>query len=176
MTSSTLNTNSLAFIALCNEYCVDVERASESTLPDFISAMVKILPRLYIAASDLTIDPGCDDDTDINPTLDEEYYDSIRRSMENLLGANDAFLEVFEDDMQYSDTPIAASISECLADIFQSCYNFVEMIREAPDHIVHGALQTMKEDFRTYWSRILCNVMRPLNRLHNDCQNSEENF
>ncbi len=40
------------------------------------------------------------------------------------MGEDDVFLETFEEDMKYSDTPVAASVSESLADIFQPLYNF----------------------------------------------------
>ncbi len=67
--------------------------------------------------------------------------------------------------MKYSDTPIAASIAEGLTDIFQSLYNLLENIKNAPDHVTMSALAAAKEDFESYWSRILCNVMRPLNNI-----------
>ncbi|MDE5656570.1 MAG: DUF5063 domain-containing protein, partial [Muribaculaceae bacterium] len=39
--------NSLAFIALCNEYCAAVEHARESGHDDFVDSMLRLLPRLY---------------------------------------------------------------------------------------------------------------------------------
>lgn len=173
MNSNTLPPNTLAFIALTNEYCQAIESAAESTRDNFITSMVRILPRLYISASDISTDPMFDESIYINPSLDEEYYDSLRRNIENLLGPDDTYLEVFEADMKYSDTPIAASISENLTDIFQSCFNFIEMIRDAPDDIVNSAIYAIKEDFQTYWSLILCNVMRPLNQLRFSFEDTE---
>lgn len=79
------------------------------------------------------------------------------------MGPDDSYLEVFEEDMKFSDTPIAASISESLADLFQVCYEFVETIRDAPDYLVQNALRAVSDDFGSYWSRILCNVLRALN-------------
>ena len=81
------------------------------------------------------------------------------------MGPDDTYLEVFEEDMKYSDTPIAASISEGLTDIFQSVYNFIEMIKPDPATLAPDALAAMKEDFESYWSQILCNNIRALNKL-----------
>lgn len=162
---SRLPNNTLAFIALCNEYCAAIENATQLSISELLTSMTRILPRLYISASDLVSPVPSDETSFLNPSLDEDYYDSLRRQLEELFGADDTYLEVFENDMKYSDTPIAASISENLTDIFQSCYNFVEMIKDAPEPIVDEALAAMKEDFQTYWSAILCNVMRPLNQL-----------
>ena len=67
--------------------------------------------------------------------------------------------------MKYSDTPIAASIAEGLADIMQPLYNFVEVVRDAPDELIEAALAAVAEDFRAYWSRVLCNQLRAINAL-----------
>lgn len=163
--STVLNNNSLAFIGLCNEYCQTLESARETECDDFIAAMLRLLPRIYITASDLKIDDLGLEEPYIDGRLDEDYYDSIRRSIENLLGPDDTYLEVFEEDMKYSDTPIAASISESLADIFQVFYNFLETVKDVPEELVILGLIAVKEDFESYWSRILCNVLRALNQL-----------
>lgn len=158
--------NSLAFIALCNEYCHTIKQARESSRDEFIYTLLRQLPRIYISATDLKPEEGViPDDAYIENVLDEQYYDSLRRHVENLLGEDDSYLEVFEEDMKYSDTPIAASISEGLCDIFQVMYNLLDVVRDAPDELVQSSLVAVKEDFETYWSRPLCNVLRALNNL-----------
>ena len=165
MESAILNTNSLAFIALCNEYCAAVEDVRESDKDDFVQSMLRLLPRLYISATDLKVETLDEEDAYLEPILDEDYYESVRCGIENLMGPEDIFLEVFEEDMKYSETPIAASISESLADIFQVLYNFVGMVKEAPEHLIPLALVAVRDEFQGYWSRILCNVLRALNQL-----------
>lgn len=175
MEQTILNTNSLAFIALCNEYCMAIENARESTRDEFVASMLRLLPRIYIATTDLRINPLADDeDAYLESVLEEDYYESVRRNVENLMGADDLFLEVFEEDMKYSDTPIAASVSETLADIFQVLYNFVETIKEAHQSMIEVALVAVKSDFDSYWSRLLCNVMRPLNHLRHNANDEDE--
>ena len=112
-----LSPNSLAFIALSNEYCFAVENIGQSDSSSaFVAAMVRILPRIYIAASDLKPEPLLEEDEAyIESYLDEDYYESIRRQIENLLGPDDVYLEVFEEDMKYSETPIGMSLSEGLS-------------------------------------------------------------
>lgn len=172
--STVLNNNSLAFIGLCNEYCQTLESAREMECDDFIAAMLRLLPRIYITASDLKIDDLGLEEPYIDGRLDEDYYDSIRRSIENLLGPDDTYLEVFEEDMKYSDTPIAASVSEGLADIFQVLYNFLEAIKDVPNELIDQALIAVKDDFQSYWSRILCNVMRALNHIRYNALNERD--
>jgi len=162
---SGLNTNAIAFIGLCNEYCICVENARESERGEFISAMLRLLPRLYISATDLRTGTSDDFDAYLDNVLDEDYYEAVRRHMESLMGADDVYLEVFEEDMKYSDTPVSASIAEGLADIFQALYNFINTIRDATDETVAVAMCGIREDFKSYWSATLCNVLRALNHL-----------
>ena len=165
MENSSLNTNTLAFIALCNEYCVTMEQVRETEQDEFINTMIRLLPRLYISATDLKNDIEECEDAYLESSLDEDYYESVRCSVENLIGPDDVYLEVFEEDMKYSDTPIAASISECLADIFQVLYNFIIMVKESPSLLIDAAVVAVRDEFEGYWGQRLCNVMRALHSL-----------
>lgn len=172
---TSLSTNSIAFIGLCNEYRMLLEQAEEMTRREFINGALRLLPRMYISATDFTPDePECD--SYIEGALDEEYYDSIRRKIESVMGPEDMYLEVFEEDMKYSDTPIAVSISEGLTDIFQVVYNFLSMLKDAPDEVISSSLMAMKEDFESYWSQILCNVLRALNHLRYNSDDDESEY
>ena len=175
MESTSLNNNSLAFIALCNEYCMAIENARESSHDEFIAEMLRLLPRIYISATDLRVTPLTDEeDAYLENALEEDYYESVRRNIETLMGADDLYLEVFEEDMKYSYPPIAASISESLADLFQVLYNFVETIKNSPQTMIDVALVAIKDDFASYWSQILCNVLRPLNQLSHSIGDENE--
>lgn len=165
MSDRQINNNALAFMALCNEYCHALENAREAERDDFTAEMLRLLPRIYISATDLTADPTLLDEPYIDNQLEEDYYEAIRRNIENLYGPDDTYLEVFEEDMKYSDTPIAASVSEGLTDLFQVFYNFLHTVDDAPDELILQALAAVKDDFAAYWSSILCNLLRPLNHL-----------
>lgn len=162
-----MTTNAITFIGLCNEYCVAVENARETDRDEFVNLMLRLLPRLYITATDLVAAGGDEpaDDVFLADALDEDYYEALRRNMEELLGPDDVYLEVFEENMKYSDTPVAASVSEGLADIFQSLYNFISTVRDSTDEVVAGAIATETEEFRSFWSSTLCNTLRALNHI-----------
>ncbi len=169
-----ISNNTLAVMALCNEYCRAIQSVASgevtgdddtSARDAFVGTMLRLLPRLYIAANDI---PESIDDTDayITDALDEDTYNTLRCAIEELLGADDTYLEVFHQDMKYSDTPIAASIAEGLCDIFQSTYNYLQTVRaDATYHVVNAATEALRADFIQYWSGILCNVLRALNAL-----------
>lgn len=160
-----MTNNALAFTALCNEYCSAIENAAGFELRDFVAQMLRLLPRIYISAADLT-DEGALEEAYIDHTLDEDGYDAVRRPLEALLGEEDTYLEVFEDDMKFSDTPIGASVSESLADLYQVFYEYLDAVRDATDDVVAAVIVAVKDDFDSYWSQILCNVLRPLNSIY----------
>lgn len=163
---SPLNTNSIAFIGLCNEYCTTLENCSAIQRDEFINTMLRMLPRLYIMATDLSVSEIIDSDSAyIDNALDEDYYESIRRDIERITGPDDIYLEVFEEDMKYSDTPVSASIAEGLADIFQALFNFLSTIKDATDETISLALSSVHDDFKSYWSSTLCNTLRAINHL-----------
>lgn len=157
----------LSLTALCAEYCSAVEGAPEMEKEEFVKSMLSLLPRIYFDFFDIQPD-GADllEEQYYPQYLDEDYYDSIRRRLESVLGEDDTFLETFEEDMKYSDTPIAASISESLADIFQPLYDFLQNVRESGGDDTVGAFLQARESFESDWSQTLCNVLRALNHLY----------
>lgn len=167
MAHKQLSTNTIAFIGLCSEYCSALDSALDSELNDFVTRMLGLLPRIYIVATDLATsgERGFIEGGFIDLTLEEDQYESVRRGLEQLIGEYDTYLEVFEEDMKYSDTPIGASIAEGLSDLYQVFYNFLATVRDASDDLVEEAVTAVLEEFGSYWSQILCNLMRPLNAL-----------
>ena len=161
MHNNQLSPNSLAFIALANEYCNAIEKAPEFDKPDFLVQMLKLLPRIYISASDINIKESSEEYY-IEPYLDEDVYNNVRSNIAALMAEDDVFLETFEEDMKYSDTPVSASISEDLADIYQELYNLVASVRDVDNEAIRSILITCKEDFATFWGQTLCNVLRAL--------------
>ena len=157
-----LTPNELAFIALANEYCQTLEKALECESRDeFVNKMLKLLPRLYITMSDLERDPYSD--AYIEPALEEDVYDIVRSRVAGIMAEEDIYLEVFVEDMKYSDTPISASISEDLADLYQEFFNLVHSVQDALTETQHEILCQCKTNAENYWSQTLCNVLRALN-------------
>lgn len=160
-----VRTRLVNIVALANNYCVALEHAREQERADFVIEILDYLPRIYWEFSDLQTPPSIEEEIYMPEFVDEDYYESIRRGVGELMGEEDVFLETFEEDMKYSDTPIAASISESLADIFQDLYNFVAAVRDSDGDMLVEAFTACKENFIAGWSQTLCNVLRALNHL-----------
>lgn len=157
----------IAVTALSAEYCHTLETCRDLEPEEFVERMLNLLPRLYLAFTDVIPDEftGLEEDKYFESYVDEDFYDSIRRNVEALLGPDDTFLETFEENMKYSETPIAASISECLADIFQPLFNFISIVKDTEGEKMQAAYRDCRENFEGYWAQTLCNVMRALNSL-----------
>lgn len=161
-------------VATAARFCVAMERAREMEKVEFVAEMTATLPRLYLQFSEIDSSSESDDFSFSTGYVDEDYYEAIRRGVEMLLGPDDTYLETFEEDMKYSDTPIGCSISENLADIFQDLFNFVTVVKESEGESLATAYDECRENFNAYWSSKLCNVMRPLNQLRLRGDDGEE--
>lgn len=161
METDKLSPTSLAFIALTNEYCQLIEDVATYDRHGFVEALLKLLPRIYITAID--IEPSIEYfDAVINQSLDETTYEVVRANISSIMAEEDVYLEVFLEDMKYSDTPIATSISENLSDLFQEFFNLVASLRDLNADEQRQLLGICKENFNEYWGQILCNVLRAL--------------
>lgn len=165
MNQDPMNRRLITLTSLSAEYCSACENAGEMEKKEFIDRMLDLLPRIYWEFFDISADGivMLEEFDYFSSYVDEDYYESVRRQIETLLGPDDVFLETFEEDMKYSDTPIAASVGECLADIFQPLYNFISLVKESDGLSASEAYLSCREDFDSYWSQTLCNVMRALN-------------
>ncbi|MCP9611931.1 DUF5063 domain-containing protein [Coprobacter tertius] len=174
MDESIYSKNTVEFVTVGVEFCSFIERAPELNRNDFIDTSIKILPLLYLKAV-LLSETENDNDQITEHFVTEEIYEYIRGNIERLLRTHDSYLEVFQSDMQYSDTPIAASISEELTDIYQDIKDFVSTYSLGNEHSSGIALAICKENFISYWGQKLVNVLRALHNLRFSAD-TEENF
>jgi hypothetical protein len=169
--NSVYERNTIEFVTVALEYCSFIEAVNMYSLFEFVDKATKILPLLYLKAS-LLPDMLPDDEADLELVITEEMYESMRMQIGELLGAYDSYLETFHPDIQYSDTPIAAFISENLADIYQDIANFVSLFRQENEDIMRAALVLCRANFREYWGQCLLNALKALHALRyneNDC-------
>lgn len=168
-----IHTRLINLVAISAEYCSALENAPEMEQEEFVKTALSLLPRIYFEFFDIeAVESVALEEWGAanfsSRYMDEAYYESIRSSLAALLGENDSYLETFEKDMKYSDTPIACTISENLCDVMQPLYNFVTEVRESGGDNLDDAFRDCKDEFSQYWSQPLCNAMRALNNiLHN---------
>jgi len=156
--------NVIEFVTVAAETCLFLEHANEFSREDFILRSVKILPLLYLKASVIEI-PKSVFDEGTERFVSEEDYQYVREQIVQLLGTDDLYLEVFHPDMALSDTPIAAFISENLADIYQEMKDFAASYQLADLDVMNDALVACLEAFGEHWGQKLLNALRALHAL-----------
>ena len=172
--------NTVEFVTVAAEYCAFIERSEGQQRAGFVDTLLKILPLLYIKASML---PECEvmGDDGLEAFVTEEDYEVIRINLQELLADRDDYLDVFVEEMKYSDTPIRKSIAEDLADIYQVVKDFVCQFRSGLNETMHDALAQCREHFMEYWGQTLVNTMRALHEVKysgddNDDEDADEEF
>lgn len=159
-----INHNLTETVRLSAHYCSALENCRDYERDEFVKLMTDLLPRIYWDFANIEMEEESDM-FDASEFMDEDYYESIRRGVEAVMGEDDMFLETFEEDMKYSDTPIAVSVAESLSDIFQPLYNFVSAVKESDGVYLQSSFAACRERFCSYWGQTLCNVLRALNHL-----------
>ena len=95
----------------------------------------------------------------------EEDYNYALAGIRNLLGQDDAYLDVFVDQGIYTDEVQTAYISEGIADIYQELKDLAAAFQTGEEAIMHDAVVLCREAFETHWGRKLIAVMRALHEL-----------
>ena len=153
--------NTVEFVTVAAEFCGFLERAPEMARARFVDTSLKLLPLLYLKASLL---PDCPrwEEADPETFVTEGDYERVRAAVASLLGEYDDYLEVFLDDMAYSDAPIRQTVSEGMADLYQPLKDFVCVYRLGLRQTMNDSLVICREQFAEFWGQRLVNVMRAL--------------
>lgn len=156
--------NVIEFVTVAAETCLFLEHATEFSREDFVLRLVKILPLLYLKVSMIDIPKSVFDDGS-ERFVSEEDYQFVREQVEQILGNDDSYLEVFHPDMALSDMPIAAFVSENMADIYQEMKDFAANYQLADVDVMNDALVVCLEAFGEHWGQKLLNALRALHAL-----------
>ena len=165
--------NVIEFVTVAAESCAFLERAESMKRSTFVDTSLKILPLLYLKASML---PKCETIGDEAPEtyVTEEVYEILRINLAGLMGDKDDYLDVFVQDMVYSDQPIKKSISEDLADIYQDIKDFIFVFQLGLNETMNDSLAICQENFGMLWGQKLVNTLRALHDVKYNLQDNEE--
>lgn len=165
--------NTVEFVTVAAEFCGFLERVPQSKRHTFVDTALKILPLLYLKAI-LLPEGERMDEFPPETFVTEGDYERVRGEVAALLGDKDDYLDVFLEDMAYSDTPIKQCISESLADIYQSLKDFICVYQLGFDRTMNDALVICREQFGEFWGQRLVNVMRALHDVKYTYRNEDE--
>lgn len=169
-----MDKNVVEFATVAVEFCNFLESAESRSRKDFVAVSLKILPLLYLKAS--LLEPmEIEDEMDLEDTVTEDSYEVLRITLAGILGEQDDYLDVFVQEMKYSDKPVLKTISEDLADIYQDIKNFLSIFRMGLESTMHDSLAQVQQHFEMYWGQTLVNTMRALHDVCYNQHNEEDN-
>ncbi len=142
------------------EFCRYVESCRGQGRAEFARTMRALLPMLYLKAEMLGEVPEAVGYNE--PTVTEADYDFVRRAVAEVMGGGDDFLEVMVADFRFSDQPVALTVSECLADVYQAVRELVEAYRGGCEEAMEAALWEARCEFSLSWGQRLLNALRAI--------------
>ena len=154
----------IEFVTVAVQVCIYLEKVSEHDREEFLDKLLSLLPLLYLKAR---LVPKADLELDgyTEQFVTEQEYEDIRQAIALQLGSDDTYLEVYMEDMRYSDEPITAFISENIADIYQELKDLACNYQTQNESVMNDALVACLEAFEQHWGQKLLNVLRPLHAL-----------
>ncbi|MDD6211213.1 MAG: DUF5063 domain-containing protein [Bacteroidales bacterium] len=156
--------DTIEFVTVALEFCSLMEKVRGLEAKELVDKCSKILPLLYLKA--ILLPPvALDDNWELEESVTEDGYNYLRNGLAHLLGEQDIYLVTFHQEMKYSDTPIAASIAEDLADIYQDLANFLFIYRDGVEQYMGDALAKCRYGFDEYWGMKLLNCLGALHSL-----------
>ena len=126
--------------------------------------MLRLLPVLYLRARLLEEAQTVMED-EPQRFVSEEDYNFALVGIRNLLGTDDAYLDVFVDQGIYTDEIQTSYISEGLADIYQELKDMAAAFQTGEEPVMNDAVVLCREAFNTHWGRKLLSVMRALHEI-----------
>ena len=158
------NDSTIAFVTAAAQTCLLIEKASEHTREEWKEQVLRLLPVLYLRTRLLECpEPVMDEEP--QRFVSEEDYNYALVGIRELLGPDDAYLDVFVDQGIYTDEVQTAYISEGLADIYQELKDMAAAFQTREEPLMHDAVITCHASFQAHWGRKLIAVMRALHEI-----------
>ncbi|MBD5182644.1 MAG: DUF5063 domain-containing protein [Bacteroidales bacterium] len=161
--------SAIAITALAVEYVRLVDNAAEYTPRDFLREIIRYMPRFYITLCDLKpygdLEPDAEgENTDaILDQLSEEARQSVKNTLETVLGENDTYLDTHVEDMQYSDTPVAVSLAEQLTEVYEVMADLAVTVEDAPTESLPEIMSDLLFYFNDYLNETICSALKAAN-------------
>ena len=142
----------VAFVTAAAQTCLLIEQ------------LLRLLPVLYLRTRLLEPAETIMEDEPQRFVTEEDYTFALV-GIRNLLGQDDAYLDVFVDQGVYTDEIQTNYISEGLADIYQELKDMAAAFQTGDEAIMNDAVVLCREAFEASWGRKLLSVLRALHEI-----------
>ncbi len=164
MKSFIYSESTIAFVTAAAQTCLLIEKAGEHEREEWREQMLRLLPVLYLRTR-LLEQAECVMEEEPQRFVAEEDYNYALVGIRELLGSDDAYLDVFVDQGIYTDEVQTAYISEGLADIYQELKDMAAAFQTGEEPIMNDAVVLCREAFEAHWGQKLLAVMRALHAM-----------
>ena len=156
--------STIAFVTAAAQTCLLLEKLNEYEREEWREQLLRMLPVLYLRARLLEqTEPMMDEEPQRFVT--EEDYNFVLVGIRELLGQDDAYLDVFVDQGIYTDEIQTAYISEGLADIYQELKDLAAAFQTGEEAIMNDAVVVCRQAFFDHWGRKVIAVLRALHEI-----------
>ena len=156
--------STIAFVTAAAQTCLLIEQTADHDREEWREQMLRLLPVLYLRARLLEPAETVMED-EPQRFVTEEDYNFALVGIRNLLGQDDAYLDIFVDQGIYTDEIQTAYISEGLADIYQELKDLAAAFQTGEEPVMNDAVVLCREAFDNHWGRKLLAVMRALHEI-----------
>ena len=172
MKSFVYQDTTISFVTAAAQTCLLIEQAPDHERGEWIEQMLRLLPVLYLRTR-LLEDAERMMEDEPQRFVTEEDYNYTLFGIRNLLGDDDAYLDVFVDRGIYTDEVATNYISEKLADIYQELKDMAAAFQIGEEPIMNDAVIACREAFDAHWGQKLTDVMRPLHAIAHSLKEDE---
>ena len=158
------NDSTIAFVTAAAQTCLLIEKAGEHERDEWREQMLRLLPVLYLRTR-LVEQQDLNFDDEPQRFVTEEDYNFALVGVREIMGQDDAYLDVFVDQGVYTDEVQTAYISEGLADIYQELKDMAAAFQTGEEKIMQDAVVLCREAFDAHWGQKLLAVMRALHAI-----------
>jgi len=145
------------------EFCKYAENAGRMKGDELFKILQRILPYLYIKASLLpSLEPYFEDGNEKFVT--EADWFRIHDELRNKFGTADDYVDMADEKFNEAEGPVASSISEDMADIYQDLKDFLLLYQTGTQEVMNDAVWESRLNFENYWGQKLLNSLRAIHR------------
>ena len=156
--------STVAFVTAAAQTCLLIEQCADHDREEWREQLLRLLPVLYLRTRLLEPAETMMEDEPQRFVTEEDYTYALV-GIRNLLGSDDAYLDVFVDRGVYTDEIQTSYISEGLADIYQELKDLAAAFQTGEEPVMNDAVVLCREAFDAHWGRKLLSVTRALHEI-----------
>jgi len=154
----------VAFVTAAAQTCLLIEQCADHEREEWREQLLRLLPVLYLRTRLLEPAETIMEDEPQRFVTEEDYTFALV-GIRNLLGQDDAYLDVFVDQGVYTDEIQTNYISEGLADIYQELKDMAAAFQTGDEAVMNDAVVLCREAFDAHWGRKLLSVLRAIHEI-----------